>query len=158
MIITFLLVFLGGIITSGILAQYPDYDDYCWFSESYFSSAFPNYNSLYNNSFSSLGYSGLENYGNYLNTNLSYYDSFSPTSYFPESMYPFSGGLYAGLTNYNPFLPTYLPFFSDPFSQLLFPFPGLMMPIIPWIPLPTVYNPKGGIHLTPPLPRLSAWI
>jgi len=143
----FILIFVGLIITSRALAQWPPYNDFSLTpTYSLFDTSYTNYtNSFTSSSFPSIGFRGLENYGNYLNGETysqynnnfsSFYDNSYTSSFslFPESftnLGPFPGGLYAGLTNYNPFFPNpSLPFFSDPYSTFLYPSPIINFP--PW--------------------------
>jgi len=151
---TFILIFIGLIITSRSLAQWPPYNDYGDFSDSFFNptlflSNSPYTNSFTSSSFPSIGFRGLENYGTdviygnsqYNNSSFPFYDNsymplFSPS---PALSYPFQGGLHAGPTGYNPFS-----FNPVPYSMALYP--NIAISSMPWFPInvaaPNIWLPS----------------
>jgi len=151
---TFILIFIGLIITSGSLAQWPPYNDYGGFPDSFFNPTLSLSNSPYTNSFTSSSFPsfefrGLENYGTdviygnspYNNSSFPFYDNsymplFSPS---PALSYPFQGGLYAGPTGYNPFS-----FNFNPYSTFLYP--NIASSSLPWSPInvtaPNIWLPS----------------
>ncbi len=169
---TFILIFIGLIITSIVSAQWPPYNDFSLTpTYSLFDTSYTNYtNSFTSSSFPSFEFRGSENYGNYLNgeTYSQYNNNFSPyydnsyTSSFSlfsdsfNNLGPFPGGLYPGLTGYDPFFPNpSLPFLLDPYSTFLYPSPiinflpwqGLNITNNLWSPwsIPSIFSPPSMI-------------
>jgi len=144
----FLLIFVGLIITSNALAQWPPYNEYASFTDYSFNPSLSLSNSPYNYSYTSSSFPTFEFNGNspYNNSFLSYYDnSYMPLFSISSALsYPFQGGLYAGPIGYNPFS-----FNFDPYSTFLYTSP--IVNFSPWQNLNIISNFWSPPWFTPPI-------